>query len=55
LGFLSQPVWILITGYLMDKAGFTTALTLLSITYLVGIFVLSFMQDTPKTARKSAA
>jgi MFS family permease len=55
LGFLSQPVWILITGYLMDKAGFATALTLLSMTYLIGIFVLSFMQDAPKTATRPAA
>ena len=55
LGFLSQPVWILITGYLMDKAGFATALTLLSMTYLIGIFVLSFMQDEPKTTRRPAA
>jgi predicted MFS family arabinose efflux permease len=55
LGFLSQPVWILITGYLMDKAGFATALTLLSATYIIGIFVLSFMKDAPNTAIKSAA
>jgi MFS family permease len=55
LGFLSQPVWILITGYLMDTAGFATALTLLSTTYLIGIFVLSFMQEAPRAARKPAA
>jgi MFS family permease len=55
LGFLSQPVWILITGYLMDKAGFATALALLSATYIVGIFILSFMKDEPNTAIKSAA
>ena len=30
LGFISQPFWVLVTGYLMDKAGFATALTLLS-------------------------
>jgi MFS transporter, FSR family, fosmidomycin resistance protein len=55
LGFLSQPVWVLITGYLMDKAGFATALTLLSTTYLVGIFILSFMEDERQTAIKPAA
>lgn len=27
LGFISQPFWVLVTGYLMDKAGFATALT----------------------------
>jgi MFS family permease len=45
LGFLSQPFWVLVTGFLMDKAGFATALTVLSGTYIVGIFVLSFMKD----------
>jgi MFS family permease len=55
LGFISQPFWVLVTGYLMDKAGFATALTLLSVTYIVGIFILSFMKDEPSTARQSAA
>jgi MFS family permease len=45
LGFLSQPIWVLITGYLMDTAGFATALTVLSATYVVGIFIVSFMKD----------
>jgi MFS family permease len=55
LGFLSQPFWVLVTGYLMDKAGFATALTLLSTTYIVGIFVLSFMKDERHTVMKPAA
>jgi MFS family permease len=45
LGFLSQPFWVLITGYLMDNAGFATALTVLSMTYIVGIVILGFMRD----------
>ncbi len=45
LGFLFQPFWVLVTGFPMDNAGFATALTLLSGTYIVGIFVLSFMKD----------
>jgi MFS family permease len=45
LGFLSQPFWVLVTGFLVDNAGFATALTVLSGTYIVGIFVLSFMKD----------
>jgi MFS family permease len=51
LGFISQPFWVLVTGYLMDKAGFTTALTLLSVTYLVGIGILFFVKDE-RTTRK---
>jgi predicted MFS family arabinose efflux permease len=45
LGFLSQPFWVLVTGFLMDNAGFATALTVLSGTYIVGIVILSFMKD----------
>jgi hypothetical protein len=33
----------------MDSAGFATALTLLSGTYVVGIFVLSFMKDARRS------
>jgi hypothetical protein len=38
----------------MDKAGFATALTLLSVTYIVGIFILSFIKDERTTAMKPA-
>src|SRR5215831_16524219 len=55
LGFISQPFWVLVTGYLMDRAGFATALTLLSVTYIVGIFVLSFLKDERSPAMKPAA
>jgi MFS family permease len=55
LGFLSQPFWVLITGFLMDSAGFTTALTVLSVTYIVGIFVLGFMRDERPTAMNPAS
>ena len=51
LGFLSQPFWVLVTGHLMDRAGFSTALTVLSSTYLVGILVLCFVHDGRKTER----
>src|SRR5712692_8303243 len=54
LGFLSQPFWVLITGFLMDNAGFATALTVLSVTYIVGIFVLGFMRDERPTAMNPA-
>jgi MFS transporter, FSR family, fosmidomycin resistance protein len=50
LGFLSQPFWVLVTGFLMDNAGFATALTLLSGTYIIGIFVLFFMKDERRPA-----
>ena len=54
LGFLSQPFWVLVTGYLMDKAGFSTALTVLSATYIVGIVILCFVRDERAPERKLA-
>jgi hypothetical protein len=45
LGFLSKPYWVLFTGYLTDCAGFATAVTMLSVTYVVDIVVVSFMDD----------
>jgi predicted MFS family arabinose efflux permease len=55
LGFLSQPLWVLITGYLMDRAGFSTALTVLSSTYILGIVILCFVRDERRIERKPAA
>jgi predicted MFS family arabinose efflux permease len=55
LGFLSQPLWVLITGYLMDKSGFSTALTVLSSTYIIGIVILCFVRDERRIERKPAA
>jgi predicted MFS family arabinose efflux permease len=55
VGFLSQPVWVLVTGYLMDTAGFATALTVLSTTYIMGFFILYFVHDERKTERQPAA
>jgi MFS family permease len=55
LGFISQPVWVLVTGYLMDTAGFATALTVLSVTYIVGICILFFLKEDRSTAMKPAA
>jgi MFS transporter, FSR family, fosmidomycin resistance protein len=55
LGFLSQPFWVLVTGYLMDRAGFSTALTMLSATYILGIIILCFVRDERTPERKPAA
>jgi MFS family permease len=55
LGFLSQPVWVLVTGYLMDTTGFATALSLLSVTYIVGIVILSSIKDEHSPTIKPTA
>ena len=55
LGFLSQPFFVAETGFLMDKAGFASALTVLSTTYILGIVILCFVRDERTPERKPAA
>jgi MFS family permease len=55
LGFISQPFWVLVTGYLMDRAGFASALTVLSTTYILGIVILCFVRDERTLERKPVA
>lgn len=45
LGFLSQPIWLLVTGVLMDTAGWGVALSRLSISYVLAMAVLLFVKD----------
>jgi MFS family permease len=55
LGFFAQPLWLLITGLLMDHAGFGVAVSRLSISYLVGMGLLFFVKDLDKNREKPAA
>lgn len=45
----SRPLWSLITGGLMEVAGFSTAFTVLAGSYLLGSVILFFL-DEPKRA-----
>jgi MFS family permease len=55
LGFIAQPAWVMVMGYLMATAGFTTALTVLSATYIVGICILSFLKEEGSTTLRRGA
>ncbi|MDE3102495.1 MAG: MFS transporter, partial [Chloroflexota bacterium] len=43
IGFISTPLWSLITGFLMEVAGFATAFTVLAGSYLAGSVILFFL------------
>jgi DHA1 family inner membrane transport protein len=45
LGFLAQPFWLLITGVLMDTAGFTVAVSRVSVSYVLAMILLIFVKD----------
>jgi MFS family permease len=50
IGFISGPIWTLITGFVMDRFGFTPAFYLAATTYLAGMILLTFVRDEKKTA-----
>ncbi|MFN0070433.1 MAG: MFS transporter, partial [Chloroflexota bacterium] len=51
LGFIAQPFWVLVTGFLMDTQGWGVAVSRLSISYLAGIVALFFIRDLSKHAK----
>lgn len=48
VGFMSGPVWTLITGYIMDRYGFTPAFYVAGSTYLAGMVLLMFVKEDKK-------
>jgi MFS family permease len=49
LGFISGPVWALVTGFIMEASGFSTAFTVLGFSYLAGMLLL-FLIEEPRPA-----
>jgi ACS family hexuronate transporter-like MFS transporter len=45
VGFISGPLWTLVTGYIMDKYGFTPAFYVAALTYLAGMVLLLFVRE----------
>jgi predicted MFS family arabinose efflux permease len=48
LGFLAQPFWLLVTGWMMDTAGFSIAVTRVAISYALGSALLFLLKDPRK-------
>jgi dipeptide/tripeptide permease len=48
VGFISGPLWTLVTGYVMDRYGFTPAFYVAAATYLAGMVLLFFVKDQEK-------
>jgi MFS family permease len=55
LGFVSAPFWALLVGFLMEGVGFTIAFSVLGFSYLVGIALMLFVQDTNNRLEVAAA
>lgn len=54
IGFISAPVWSLVTGYLMQELGFKIAFSTLAFSYLAGV-LLMFLVAEPKRPSSSPA
>lgn len=48
IGFISAPIWTLLTGWVMDRFGFGAAFTLISSSYLLGMALLLFLREPGK-------
>jgi predicted MFS family arabinose efflux permease len=55
LGFISQPMWVLLTGWLMDTQGWGWAVSRLSVSYFVGMLLLFLIKDFGKEGQQTAA
>ncbi len=52
IGFISGPVWSLLTGFIMESLGFSTAFSVLAFSYLAGMVLMFFVED-PRARRKA--
>ncbi len=50
VGFISGPVWALVTGFIMQASGFSLAFSVLAFSYLAGMILMGFARDPRKRA-----
>jgi MFS family permease len=51
IAFFSDPIWSLVTGYLMQSSGFSFAFSRLSVSYLAGMLLLFLVTDPRRLKR----
>ena len=54
IGFISDPIWSLVGGFLMQGFGFELAFSRLAVSYLVGMVLVLFITD-PRTQSQPAS
>jgi MFS family permease len=45
VGFISAPIWTLVTGYIMDRYGFAPAFYVAACSYVAGMILLMFVKE----------
>ena len=51
IAFFSDPIWSLVTGFLMQTSGFSFAFSRLSVSYLAGMLLLFLVSDPRRPTR----
>jgi MFS family permease len=51
IAFFSDPIWSLVTGFLMETSGFNFAFSRLSVSYLAGMLLLFLVTDPRRLKR----
>ena len=55
LGFLSAPVWAILTGYLFQTHSFTVAFSVMSTSFFAAMLVMNLVQDTQQPLVRNKA
>lgn len=50
VGFISGPIWTALTGFLVETRGFTTAFLAVSVTYLLGMVMITLIKPRKQLA-----
>jgi MFS family permease len=48
IGFISVPIWGITTGVMMEFFGFSVAFSVIAFTYIIGMLLMSFVQEKPR-------
>jgi FSR family fosmidomycin resistance protein-like MFS transporter len=54
IGFISGPIWTLLTGWIIGAHGFSQAFTIIGFSYLAGAVLLAFTKDTRSAVQTPA-
>ena len=48
IGFISIPIWGIATGVMMEFWGLSVAFSAIACTYIIGMLLMSFVQEQPR-------
>ena len=55
IGFVSGPIWSLLTGFMMERLGFPIAFSVLGFSYLIAMALMHFIEEPARAGAGKAA